>query len=219
MRRSKTFPELKPIDSPEKMRDVIRSIEQGKPQLIPIASGYIERMKNEEEDSEEYVFVISDESVDSYGTIFRLDGWELDEFNDNGIVTCQHPYLGTLDIDCFIGTGRAFKEDGKLKSTLILEKGETNEMAKKVKSKIDQKIFKKASVYAYVQQGHWGDEERGEDPDTYIYTKQTLVTWGVVGFPANKNAVIEEKSETPTDDKKELMRNTIAKATAIAASI
>ena len=38
-------------------------------------------------------FVISSEAVDSYGTVFKMDGWKLERYNRNPVVSYNHSIM------------------------------------------------------------------------------------------------------------------------------
>lgn len=132
------------------------------------------------------VFRISDESVDSHGTVFKLDGWDLSEFRANPIVTYGHPDTSSTDPNVIIGRGEISQDSTGLYSTL--EYDMENPLAKEVKRKIDSGFIRMASIRAYVEDARMGDESKGEDPSVLFFTKNRLLDWGVVMHASNKNA-------------------------------
>src|SRR5688500_6453754 len=58
-----------------------------------------------------YRFIISDETVDRYGTVIKMSGWDLTNYEKNGIVAYQHN-THSDDPNMIIGKGRAWVEDG-----------------------------------------------------------------------------------------------------------
>ncbi len=97
-------------------------------------------------------FVISDATRDRHGTVLDIDGWELKNFNKNGIVGYQHDVYGggffsNPDPDSVIGKGKAFVEGKKLIGSVEFEP-ETmgNALADKVWNKLEFGTLKTKSV-------------------------------------------------------------------------
>jgi HK97 family phage prohead protease len=148
-------------------------------------------------------FVISTERVDSYGTVFKIDGWELDAYRTNPVVAYNHHVLGP-DPDLIIGTSDVRVEDGQLVATLSLEEG--NSVADKVLRKLKNGTLRGASIGAVIHEGRYGKRDIGEDPDTIYFTRMSLVEWSVVSIPSNPDALKRSASE-------ELVINSIPKPT------
>jgi len=131
-------------------------------------------------------FVISTEKKDRHGTVWTLDGWNLDEYRDNPVVSYNH-FAGSPNPDMIIGTSEVRKEEGKLVATLNLEEG--NPIADQVLRKLQNGTLRSASIGAIVHDGHWGKRDSGEDPDAIYFTRQSLLEWSVVSVPSNTDAV------------------------------
>lgn len=134
-----------------------------------------------------YRFRLTDETKDSHETIFKTDKWRMDSYN--GVVTAQHPWLGDTDTKLFIGKSTLERVGDAYYADLTLQEGPANTTARDIEEKLDQGIFNSASVYARVYDGSYGDAKAGEDPETFYFRDQELITWGVVAFPSNQNAV------------------------------
>jgi len=149
-------------------------------------------------DKKTYTFIMSDEVMDSHGTIVKLDGAELERYNKNPLIIWQHQ-TGSWDEynpDNIIGKGRAFYEDGLLKNEIEFEPKELNELADKVSRKIDFGSINAGSIGFIFKDGAFGNEERGEDPDIFYIKKWELVEYSIVSVPSNPNALVERaKSE------------------------
>ena len=136
-------------------------------------------------------FVASDSSVDSYGTVLPVDKWDLQRYQNNGIVGYMHDVYGdswtkSADPDDVIGKGVAFVEDEKLIVRITFEPKELNEKADKIFRKLQFGSLHAVSVgFRATEKGHKGDEERGEDPNVYYYGGQELL----VNIPSNANAL------------------------------
>jgi HK97 family phage prohead protease len=135
-------------------------------------------------------FVISTEAVDSYGTVFRLSGWDLKRYEKNPIVGYNHR-LGAYndDPDNVIGTSEVFVEENALIGRVTFESAEVNAKAEKIFQKVQSGTLRMASVGARPVRGHWGDEKLGEDPDVIYFDETTLFEWSVVDIGSNEDAV------------------------------
>lgn len=137
-------------------------------------------------------FVISTERVDSYGTVFKIDGWDLEAYRANPVVAYNHYALGP-DPDTIIGTSEVRVEDKQLVATLTLEEG--NPIADKVLRKLQNGTLRGASIGARPMEGHWGKRADDEDPEVIYFTKQRLVEWSVVSIPSNPDAMKRSSGE------------------------
>lgn len=146
-------------------------------------------------------FVISTESIDRHGTVFKMDGWELEAYRKNPIVSFNHS-IGSEDPDMVIGLSEVFKEDNQLIGRATFEDEGDNEVADKVWTKIVKGIFKMASVGAIVHDWRWGNVEKGEDSGTIYFTRQELLEWSVVTAGSNRDAFkrITEQMDRIKDD-------------------
>ncbi len=72
-------------------------------------------------------FVISTESIDRHGTVFKMDGWELEAYNRNPIVCYNHD-TGS-NPDTVIGTSVVYKEGNQLIGKVTFEDEGDNEIA------------------------------------------------------------------------------------------
>jgi len=132
-------------------------------------------------------FVISTESVDRHGTVFKLAGWELDNYNRNPIVGYNHVVSGD-NPDTIIGTSRVFQDGDALIGEVTFEREGNNPLADKVFNKMNDGILKMASVGAIPHEYRYGYAKEGEDPDTLYFTRQELIEWSVVSAGSNRDA-------------------------------
>lgn len=132
-------------------------------------------------------FVISSEAVDSYDTVFKMDGWDLKRYESNPIVAYQHR-AGSDDPDNIIGTSTLRIEDGKLIGIVTFEDPETNPKAEKVFRKVQSGTLRMASIGARPSEARFGDPEKGEDKDVLYFTRQELMEWSVVSIGSNPDA-------------------------------
>jgi hypothetical protein len=136
-------------------------------------------------------FIISSERKDSHGTIIRMDGWNLDEYNRSGAFYYQHLTGGYDDPnpDNALGPGRAYHEDDKLIGEATFEPADINPLAAKIMAKVDYGTLSSTSVGFMPVRGHWGNERNNEDPQTYYFDEQVLKEFSIVHIPSNPDAI------------------------------
>lgn len=132
-------------------------------------------------------FVISTEAVDRHGTVFKMDGWELEVYNRNPIVCYNHRASGD-NPDTIIGTSTVYKEGEKLIGKVKFEAEGENKLADKVWKKLCSGVLKMASVGARVYDWRWGAKDHGEDEDVIYFIRQELLEWSVVSVGSNPDA-------------------------------
>ena len=158
-------------------------------------------------------FVASDETRDSYGTVLPVSEWNLERYNNNGIVGYAHNLYGSYSADpeYVIGRGHARIEGTELRIDIGCEPEGTNEIADKVWRKLQFGSLNGVYVGFDAQGAHWGEGEEAEDgaKPTLYYTGLELLEVSVVTIPANPNAVRRSISEEMTD-----IRETINKVVA-----
>ena len=158
-------------------------------------------------------FVASDETRDAYGTVLPIDEWNLERYNNNGVVGYAHNLYGSYDADpdYVIGRGRAYIKGSELLIDIEFEPEGTNKIADKVWRKLQFGSLNGVSVGFSAQGAHWGEGEEAEDGanPTLYYTGLELLEVSVVTIPANPNAVRRSISEEMTD-----IRATIEKVVA-----
>lgn len=137
-------------------------------------------------------FVFSDETRDSYRTVFTAKDWDLDRFNKNGVALYNH-FLGSSDPDTIIGSARAWIEHDCLAGSITFENKELNPLADKLFRKFLNGTLKGVSVRFFpLEAGQWGEGEEGErgSNPTYYIGRRELVEISVTPVPANKNALM-----------------------------
>lgn len=147
-------------------------------------------------------FVFSDETKDSYGTVFTADDWVLDRFDKNGIALFNHNSYSS-DPNMAIGPARAWIEGKRLVGEITFEKKEINPLAETIFRKFLNGTYKGVSIrYFPVENGKWGvgnESLEGNDP-TYYIGKRELLEISVVPIPSNKNALVRSHgSETSVE--------------------
>lgn len=142
-------------------------------------------------ENREREFIISNERRDMHGTIIRLAGWEIEDYNRGGAFYYQH-LTGNEAMpnpDNVLGPGQAWKEDKTLVGKAFFEPADINPLAEKIMRKVDYGTLTSTSVGFMPLEGHWGTERKDEDPETYYFDKQILKEFSIVNIPSNPDAV------------------------------
>jgi HK97 family phage prohead protease len=188
-----------------------------------IREAVVRALSDKNKENREVEFVISTEAPDSYGTVFKSDGWDLKRYEKNPVVFYAHRSWSD-NPDMVIGTSEVRMEDKQLIGVLRFEPAEINPLAEKVWQKVQAGTLRMASIGANPKKGHYGDEKLGENRDLIYFDEQELLEWSIVPIGSNPEALkregqtIEEirsliKNETPvhaelvearTDNNKEL---------------
>lgn len=150
-------------------------------------------------------FVISSESVDTYRTVFKIDGWDLARYEENNIVCYQHR-ANSDDPDDVIGTSEVFVENNELIGRVTFEDAETNPKAEKVFRKVCNGTLKMASINALASEYRYGDTLKGEDKEVLYFTRQELMEWSIVSVGSNPDA-LKRSEEAISAIRTELVEN------------
>ena len=156
-------------------------------------------------------FIISDATTDRHGTVLDIAGWDLTNYNNNGIVGYMHDvygsFFGDVDPDKVIGKGRAFVEGEKLIGEVEFEPAEINELAEKILKKVDFGTLKTTSVgFLPMEEGETKKikDANGKENKVFHYGKRELLEWSIVNIPSNPNALKRtfeiEKSFIPKEE-------------------
>ena len=169
-----------------------------------IREAIVRALSDANKENREAEFVISTEAVDSYGTVFRADGWDLKRYNANPIVCFQHR-SSSDNPDMILGTSTVRLEDKQLIATVRFEAAEDNPLAEKVWRKVKNGTLRMASVGASPTRGHWGEKAAGEDPEVLYFDSSELYEWSIVSMGSNPDALKRN------DETMEAIRATIIK--------
>lgn len=156
---------------------------------------------NEEERWVDYE--ITNETEDSYNTVFRVDGWDFTRYNKNSVVLYNHDDR-TPDPDLILGNSEIRTEGKSVVGRVFFEPAELNTLADKVFRKSIRGTLKGASIRANIKDGHWGDKNRGEKPDVLYFTNQELLEFSIVPIPSNPDA-LRRNLQTLEEIKKDLV--------------
>lgn len=161
----------------------------------------------------QHLFIISDESQDSYDTVFKSASWDLTaRMKGKKRVTYGHPSVSSMEPDHIIGIGEERIEGTSLVSVLTLEPESVgNRIANTVHGKLLFGSLTDASIRAQISDGRMGDETLGEDPTIFYFTRSKLIDWGVVMEGSNPNAMKQRsdlaefiKTKVPTNYQREI---------------
>lgn len=159
-----------------------------------------ENIKNREAE-----FVISTEAVDTYGTVFKMSGWDLKRYEANPVVFYAHRSYSD-NPDMLIGTSSVFVDGDQLIGRVRFEDAETNPLAEKVWKKVQAGTLRMASIGANAKRGHWGDEKLGEDKDVIYFDEQELLEWSIVPIGSNPDA-LKRETQTIEEIRAEMIKN------------
>jgi len=174
-----------------------------------IREALVRALTDENKENREAEFVISSEAIDSYGTVFRADGWDLARYNANPIVCFQHR-SSSDNPDMILGTSTVRLEDKQLIATVQFEAAEDNPLAEKVWRKVKNGTLRMASVGASPTRGHFGVKEAGEDPEVLYFDAAELYEWSIVSMGSNPEALKRN------DESMQAIRETILKEIPVA---
>jgi len=132
-------------------------------------------------------FIISSESIDRHGTVFKLDGWDLENYQRNPIVCYNHNSNGD-NPDTIIGTSEVYKDGANLIGRVTFEAEGDNPLADKVWKKVNKNLLKMASVGGIVHDYRFGNTNQGEDSGTLYFTRVELLEWSIVSVGSNPDA-------------------------------
>jgi HK97 family phage prohead protease len=171
-----------------------------------IREAVIRALSDKNKENREAEFVISTEAPDTYDTVFKISGWNLERYNQNPVVFYAHRSYSD-NPDMLIGTSEVRVENNQLIAVVRFESAEINPIAEKVWQKVQAGTLRMASIGANPQRGHWGDEKLGENPDFIYFDEQELLEWSIVPIGSNPEAL---KREAQTIEE---IRNSIKKDT------
>lgn len=137
-----------------------------------------------------YTFLLSDETINSYGTRVLTAGIRLGNFLKNPIMLWNHTRAWSDKEDQILPIGRWENlrvENGKLYGDAVFD--EKDEFAQKIKNKVEQKIINGCSVCVAVITTSEDTSvlEKGQTRPTIVECELREVS--IVDIPSNKNAV------------------------------
>lgn len=172
------------------------------PNNIVIREAVIRALSEENIKNRQAEFVISTESVDSYDTVFKIDGWDLERYANNPIVAYGHRTWSD-NPDMIIGTSTVRVEGKLLIGVVTFEEEEVNPMAEKVWRKVQAGTLRMASVGANPLEYRWGVAADGENPGVLYFTRTELFEWSIVPIGSNPDA-LKRSAQTIEEIRKSL---------------
>lgn len=122
-----------------------------------------------------YTFVISDESVNTYGYIVKTDGIDMTAFERNPVMLYMH------ERKTVVGRWENIRKDGKrLLADAVFD--ESTELGRTVKQQVENGFLRSASIGVDIV------EEKTINGVKTV-TKSVLIEVSIVDIPANKNAL------------------------------
>jgi hypothetical protein len=166
-------------------------------------------------------FTASTPAIDRHETVIPQNNWKLANFNVNPIIGYNHYVWGDEgggmfggtgigNPDTVIGKGHAYLHSvGNLQLDIKFDDVSNNEIAEKVKAKIENGFLSSVSVgFVEKTEGRWIDKEgkevRAVDADLYEYGEVELMEVSVVNLPANPEALVMSKEAEIDELKKQL---------------
>lgn len=156
-----------------------------------VREAVIRALTDKNKENREAEFVISTEAPDTYGTVFKVSGWDLSRYEKNPIVCYQHK-SSSDNPDMILGTSTVRIDGAELIGVVRFESAEINPLAEKIWQKVQAGTLRMASISANIKRGHWGDKKLGEDPDMIYFDEQELREWSVVALGSNPEALKRE---------------------------
>lgn len=153
---------------------------------------FVRSMTEELIENRQAEFVISTEAVDSHGTVFKMDGWDLERYQQNPIVLYHHDSYSS-NPDVIIGTSEVRIEADQMIARVTFEEADSNPLAEKVYQKVKNGILRMASIGARIMDYRWGVFEDGENPDVIYFTRQQLLEWSIVPIGSNPEALTRSR--------------------------
>lgn len=151
-------------------------------------------------------FVISTEAVDSYDTVFKIDGWDLKRYQNNPIVAYGHRTWSD-NPDMIIGTSEVRIEGNQLIGKVRFEEADVNKTADTIWRKVQAGTLRMASIGANPLEYRYGIAADGENPGVLYFTRTELFEWSIVPLGSNPEALkrsAESISEIRAELKKEI---------------
>lgn len=137
-----------------------------------------------------YEYVASDETVDRYGDVIRVAGWELKNYRANPIILFAHQK------DNPVGTAaRVWVESLKLMVRIKMADEGTSPFIDTLRKLMDQKIVRAVSVgFLPTKQPNYIRDEKNDMITGVEYVGQELLENSLVTVPANPMALQTAKS-------------------------
>jgi HK97 family phage prohead protease len=143
-----------------------------------------------DEETRRIDFIISTESVDRYGDIIRVKGWDLKAYKQNPVVLFGH-----MNREPPVGKSiRTWKEDGALRATAEFMPKEISPFADSIFQMYKGKFLRAVSVGFIPLDWKYVEDEEGQITG-YDFVKQDLLEFSAVPVPANPDALMNARAK------------------------
>lgn len=140
----------------------------------------------------QFEFVASDETVDRYGDVVRVAGWELANYKRNPIVLFQHQNSTPVGVSTKVWIDNAAKA---LMCRIKLAAEGTSPFIDTLRKLMQQKIIKAVSVgFAPTKEPGYIRDQKTERVTGMEFLAQELLEISLVTVPANPSALALAKS-------------------------
>ena len=137
------------------------------------------------DDDRTATFVASDETVDRYGDVVSIAGWDLSNYKKNPVVLWMH-----RQHDLPIGKAKVWIENQQLMATIKFHQDADNPQAERVWSLVKRKALRALSVgFTANEKDIQPIRDENERTTGYRFLKQDLLEISVVNVPANPAAL------------------------------
>lgn len=153
-----------------------------------VREAVIRAITDEMKEKRQAEFVISTEAVDTYDTVFKVDGWDLTRYRNAPVVLYGHKSYSE-NPDMVLGTSEVRIEGNQLIGLVTFENAEDNPLAEKVWRKVQNGTLRMASIGANPLEYRWGIFDKGENPDVLYFVRQELLEWSIVPIGSNPDAL------------------------------
>lgn len=144
-------------------------------------------------ESRQFTVIASDETVDRYGDVVDVKGWQLDNYSRNNVVLVDHSYK----VEDIVGRGYPFVEGNALKMRVELDPPNLNRKAAIVSNLLETGSLRAVSVGFRPLDYELMLDDNGKPTGGVRFTRSELMEVSLVAVPANPSALIENGVREP----------------------
>lgn len=138
----------------------------------------------------QFEFIASDETVDRYGDVVRVAGWDIANYKRNPIVLFQHQNSVPVGIST-----KVWIDGKKLMARIKLAQEGTSAFIDTLRKLLQQNIIRAVSVgFAPTKEPNLLRDEKNDRITGYEFVGQELLEISLVSVPANPSALSLAKS-------------------------
>jgi HK97 family phage prohead protease len=177
----------------ERAGRIVRRALPGGAEIAVVEKSFAGCVRSINEQQRSVTVVASDETLDRYGDVVRVDGWELENYVKNSVVLINHQY----DVQSIAGVAsRTWVEGGKLLQTHVFDDPEWNPAAAMAWNRIKSGSLRTVSVGFQAKAWTKIKDENGDWTGGFNFTGQDLLETSWIPIPANPSASIAAHDET-----------------------